>query len=88
MLQKVVGFKSKKVEWNIFWFLITIFQNMLDSMLAMKHECIWTSKEDIYYNQIVLMDAFITNKLQVWAVWTYMESLLEDAHLPKRPRKP
>ena len=34
-------------------------------MLAMKHECIWTNKGDIFYNQIVLMDAFIMNKLQV-----------------------
>ena len=38
---------------------------MLGSMLAMKHECIWTNKGDIFYNQIVLMDAFIMNKLQV-----------------------
>ena len=68
MQQKVVGFKLKKAEWNIFWFLITIFQNMFGSMLAMKHECIWTNKEDIFYNQIVLMDAFIMNKLQVGAI--------------------
>ena len=34
-------------------------------MLAMRQECIWTSKDDICYNQIVLMEEFITNRLQV-----------------------
>ena len=38
---------------------------MLGSMLAMRQECIWTSKDDICYNQIVLMEEFITNRLQV-----------------------